>query len=95
MADYQVRRSPAWYRHVTLDLLAHAYLAVTRARAAAPDIPELPPLTGPEVRWLLCRLVRAPAAPAAPPGAHPPLPLPAAPPAGQPGSAAALPAGAA
>ena len=29
----EVRRWDAWYRHVTLALLAHAYLAVTRARA--------------------------------------------------------------
>jgi SRSO17 transposase len=64
LADYQVRRYPAWYRHVTLALLAHAYLAVTRTRAAAPDTPELLPLTVPEVRRLLCRLVWAPAAPA-------------------------------
>jgi SRSO17 transposase len=31
---YQVRRYPAWYRHVTLSLLAQAFLAVQRARAA-------------------------------------------------------------
>ena len=29
-----VRRDDAWYRHVTLVLLAHAYLAVTRLAAA-------------------------------------------------------------
>jgi len=28
--QYEVRRWQAWYRHVTLALLAHAYLAVTR-----------------------------------------------------------------
>jgi SRSO17 transposase len=38
--QYQVRRYDAWYRHVTLAMLAHAYLAVTaantpKARAAA------------------------------------------------------------
>jgi SRSO17 transposase len=37
---YQVRRYGAWYRHITLAMLAHAYLAVTaatapKARAAA------------------------------------------------------------
>jgi SRSO17 transposase len=31
---YEVRRWDGWYRHVTLCLLAHAFLAVTRARAA-------------------------------------------------------------
>jgi len=31
--NYQVRRYDAWYRHVTLALLAHAYLAVTAANA--------------------------------------------------------------
>ncbi len=28
---YQVRRYEAWYRHITLACLAHAYLTVTRA----------------------------------------------------------------
>jgi SRSO17 transposase len=31
--QYEVRRYDAWYRHVTLALLAHAYLEVTRLRA--------------------------------------------------------------
>jgi len=30
---YQVRRYDAWYRHITLAMLAHAYLAVTAAAA--------------------------------------------------------------
>ena len=30
---YQVRRYRAWYRHVTLAMLAHAYLSVTAATA--------------------------------------------------------------
>jgi hypothetical protein len=33
--QYEVRRYPAWYRHITLALLAHAYLEVTRAKANA------------------------------------------------------------
>ena len=28
---YQVRRYDAWYRHITLAMLAHTYLAVTAA----------------------------------------------------------------
>jgi SRSO17 transposase len=36
---YQVRKYRAWYRHVTLAMLAHAFLAVT-ARPAAPPLPE-------------------------------------------------------
>ncbi len=32
---YEVRRWPGWYRHVTLALLAHAFLAVTRAQAVS------------------------------------------------------------
>jgi len=32
---YEVRRYHAWYRHVTLALLAHAYLAATRGAATA------------------------------------------------------------
>jgi SRSO17 transposase len=34
---YEVRRWPGWYRHVTLALLAYAFLAVTRAQAAGPE----------------------------------------------------------
>jgi SRSO17 transposase len=34
---YEVRRWPGWYRHVTLALLAHAFLAVTRAQATSPQ----------------------------------------------------------
>jgi len=41
--EYEVRRWTAWYRYVTLALLAHAYLEVTRAQA----VTETPPL--PEV----------------------------------------------
>jgi SRSO17 transposase len=33
LASYQVRDYTAWYRHVTLAMLAHAYLSVTRALA--------------------------------------------------------------
>jgi SRSO17 transposase len=39
---YQVRRYRAWYRHITLSMLAHAFLAVTAAaanRAATPPAP--------------------------------------------------------
>jgi SRSO17 transposase len=32
--QYEVRRWNGWYRHITLCLLAHAFLEVTRARAA-------------------------------------------------------------
>lgn len=32
---YEVRRWTGWYRHITLALLAHAYLTVTRTRAVA------------------------------------------------------------
>ena len=32
---YEVRRWEAWYRHITLVLLAHAFLEVTRARRTA------------------------------------------------------------
>jgi SRSO17 transposase len=41
---YQVRKYRAWYRHVTLSMLAHAFLAVT-ARASRPAAP---PATGGE-----------------------------------------------
>lgn len=37
--QYEVRRWVAWYRHITLALLAHAYLEVTRADVATPTAP--------------------------------------------------------
>jgi SRSO17 transposase len=42
--QYEVRRYDAWYRHVTLALLAHAYLEATRLSAvsAAPAAQDLP-----------------------------------------------------
>jgi SRSO17 transposase len=43
--QYQVRRYRAWYRHVTLSMLAHAFLAVT-ARGAWPQPPGPPPASG-------------------------------------------------
>ncbi len=39
LADYEVRRWDGWYRHVTLALLAHAVLAVTRAAVAKRGAP--------------------------------------------------------
>jgi hypothetical protein len=33
--QYQARQYTGWYRHITLSMLAHAFLTVTRARAAA------------------------------------------------------------
>ncbi len=33
--EYEVRRWDAWYRHITLAMLAHAYLAVIRHQASA------------------------------------------------------------
>jgi SRSO17 transposase len=35
--EYEVRSWQGWYRHVTLSLLAHAFLVATRARAAVPE----------------------------------------------------------
>jgi SRSO17 transposase len=35
---YQVRRYRAWYRYITLSMLAHAFLAVT-SRSAIPRAP--------------------------------------------------------
>ena len=44
---YQVRRYRAWYRHITLAMLAHAFLAVTaRAARPAPRPPEPVPASG-------------------------------------------------
>jgi hypothetical protein len=42
---YQVRKYRAWYRHITLSMLAHAFLAVT-ARRPDPGPPEPLPASG-------------------------------------------------
>lgn len=34
LGQYQVRRYDAWYRHITLAMLAHAFLTITRATTA-------------------------------------------------------------
>ena len=57
--EYQVRRYDAWYRHITLAMCAHAYLAVT---AAGPkrghfDRPGLVPISLAETRRLLAHLI--------------------------------------
>ena len=35
--QYEVRRWTGWYRHITLAMLAHAALVVSRYRAASGD----------------------------------------------------------
>jgi SRSO17 transposase len=50
--QYQVRHWTAWYRHITLALLAHAFLAVLQASAPPPPLNQIP-LTLPEVRRLI------------------------------------------
>jgi SRSO17 transposase len=36
---YQVRQYTGWYRHITLSMLAHAYLTVTRSKKGAHPAP--------------------------------------------------------
>ena len=65
--QYEVRRWDGWYRHITLAMLVHAYLAVIRhqamnqgcslGRGAKLTWTQLIPITVPEVRRLLTRLV--------------------------------------
>ena len=58
---YQVRRYDGWYRHITLAMFGHAFLTVTRAASAGKGASEpdedLIPLTVPEVRRLLSKLI--------------------------------------
>ena len=65
LEQYEVRRWDGWYRHITLSMLAHAYLSVIRQQAMeqgekratyGPD-EGLIPITAPEVRRLLTRLI--------------------------------------
>ncbi len=62
--QYEVRSWTGWHRHITLAMLAHAYLTVIRRAAGgekgAVDLTaDLLPLTVPEVRRLLWQLVWA------------------------------------
>jgi hypothetical protein len=62
---YEVRSWIGWYRHITLCMLAHAFLTgicaqetvSTVALEVAPDAQPLLPLTVPEVRHLLGHLI--------------------------------------
>lgn len=36
--QYEVRRYPGWYRHITLAMLAHAFLAATAHRASGKGV---------------------------------------------------------
>jgi SRSO17 transposase len=47
MDHYQVRLWPAWYRHITLAMLALAFLAVTAARAASAPPESVPTAPSP------------------------------------------------
>jgi SRSO17 transposase len=49
LADYEVRSWTGWYRHMTLCLLAHIYLAAVRAKANGSEI-EPPKRRGPPSR---------------------------------------------
>jgi len=59
---YQVRRYRAWYRHVTLSMLALAWLAASRAQArkkgAGTSDPGMIDYTLPEIRRLLISLIQ-------------------------------------
>ena len=60
--EYEVRRYDAWYRHITLALLVHAFLAAVRAqerkKGDLADRSKLVPLTIPEVRKLLWQVLQ-------------------------------------
>src|SRR3954462_10061744 len=47
LASYQVRDYTAWYRHITLAMLAHAYLSATRATAEKGAPPPEPASSSP------------------------------------------------
>jgi hypothetical protein len=55
LAQYEVRKWEGWHRHVTLCLLAHAFVCVVRSEGVrtGTSAGDLLPLTVPEVRRLL------------------------------------------
>ena len=63
--QYEVRSFISWHRHVTLAMLAYAYLAALRRAAiggvvTADLVADLLPLTVPEIRHLLAALIGLP-----------------------------------
>ncbi|WP_456294131.1 hypothetical protein [Streptomyces lydicus] len=49
--QYEVRRYPVWYRHITLAMLAHAFLAALAARTTEKGAAETtPPAPSPSPR---------------------------------------------
>lgn len=60
--EYEVRRWAGWHRHITLCLLAHAFVGVVRSSEVAWEngaLEDLLALTVPEVRRLMCSLLLA------------------------------------
>ncbi|MDR7302769.1 SRSO17 transposase [Haloactinomyces albus] len=57
---YQVRRYDAWYRHITLAMLAAAFLAVTAATAPKALEAGSSRSPAPEIRRLLAHLIHTP-----------------------------------
>ncbi len=53
MDQYRVRTWPTWHRHITLSLMAHAWLVSVRQRSLKKPGPELAELSVSEVRRLL------------------------------------------
>lgn len=62
LAEYEVRKWDPWHRHMTLSLLAHAFVGVVRSSEATREngtLEDLLPPTLPEVRRLMCSLLLA------------------------------------
>ncbi|WP_042388543.1 IS701 family transposase [Streptacidiphilus melanogenes] len=49
--EYEVRRYPGWYRHITLAMLAHAFLAALAAQALARETAETTPPAQSHSAW--------------------------------------------
>ncbi|MCX5441064.1 IS701 family transposase [Streptomyces sp. NBC_00063] len=52
--EYEVRRYPGWYRHVTLAMLAHAFLAAMAAAAVERGAEETVPVSSRHSPWQKC-----------------------------------------
>jgi len=51
---YQVRQYTGWYRHITLSMLAHAFLTVTRSKKGAPNQAPTPSSPSPSQKFGDC-----------------------------------------
>jgi len=62
MDEYEVRLWPAWYRHITLSMMAHAFLSATKKNFRPRNPAPVSPSCAMQFAWF-CRAAQASKAP--------------------------------